>query len=167
MLKILTGAALVALSVTAVSAADLAALRPPLVTFNWTGCYVGGHLGGAASDDRTINIAGGTVDFNAAGFVGGGQAGCDHQFGANWVVGVEGRAAGASLSSHHGSSVRFPALGNLIVPSQFGLKNDFLGSVTARVGYAYGLAGCSMRGAASPGLTRRSTMPISVRPQVS
>ncbi|MFK4515410.1 outer membrane immunogenic protein [Bradyrhizobium japonicum] len=141
MLKGLAGAALAALSVTAASAADLASLAPPVasVTFNWTGCYIGGHLGGVAGDDRTINPLGATVDFNAAGFVGGGQVGCDHQFASNWVAGVEGRAAGSSLSSHHGSSVRFPALGNLTVPSQFGLKNDFLGSVTGRLGYAYGL----------------------------
>ncbi|SEN86360.1 outer membrane beta-barrel protein [Bradyrhizobium sp. OK095] len=139
MFRALCGAAILALSATTASAADYAQLPAAPVTFNWTGCYVGGHLGVAASDDRTINIAGGTLDFGAAGVVGGGQVGCDHQFASNWVVGAEGRAAGASLSSHHGSNVRFPALGNLLVPSQFGLKNDFLGSVTARLGYAYGL----------------------------
>lgn len=135
MLKVLTGAAVAALFVTAASGADLA-MQPPPVNFNWTGCYIGGHLGGVAGDDRTTNPLGATIDFNAAGFVGGGQAGCDHQFAASWVVGAEGRAAWSSLSSHHGSSIRFPALGNLVVPSQFGLKNDFLGSVTARLGYA-------------------------------
>jgi outer membrane immunogenic protein len=139
MFRALCGAAILALSATTASAADYAQLPAAPVTFNWTGCYVGGHLGVAASDDRTTNIAGGTLDFGAAGVVGGGQVGCDHQFASNWVVGAEGRAAGASLSSHHGSNVRFPALGNLLVPSQFGLKNDFLGSVTARLGYAYGL----------------------------
>jgi outer membrane immunogenic protein len=141
MLKILAGVVVVALSVTTASAADrvLQALPVAPVTFNWTGCYIGGHLGGVASDDRTINSAGGTLDFGAAGFVGGGQAGCDHQFASNWVVGAEGRAAWSSLSSRHGSSVRFPAFGNLTVPAQFGLKNDFLASVTARLGYAYGL----------------------------
>ncbi|WFU68722.1 outer membrane beta-barrel protein [Bradyrhizobium sp. CB2312] len=141
MLKAFAGAALAALSATAASAADLALQAPPTasVVFNWTGCYVGGHVGGVASGDRTINSAGGTVDFGAAGLVGGGQAGCDHQFASNWVVGAEGRAALSSLSSHHASSVRFPTFGNLAVPSRFGLKNDFLASATARLGYAYGL----------------------------
>ncbi|MGY8705078.1 outer membrane beta-barrel protein [Bradyrhizobium sp. 18BD] len=141
MLKALCAAAVLALAATTASAADLAWQAPPAapITFNWTGCYVGAHLGGLVSEDRTINIAGGTVDFGTAGFVGGGQVGCDHQFASNWVVGAEGRAAWSSLSSQHASTVRFPALGNLAVPSQFGLKNDFLGSVTARLGYAYDL----------------------------
>lgn len=130
MLKTLWGTALLALSATTASAADYALPAP--LTFNWTGCYIGGNLGGGASKDRTA------VDFGAAGFVGGGQAGCDHQFASSWVVGAEGRAAWSSLASHHGGNVRFPAAGNVPVPSQFGLKNDFLGSVTARFGYAYG-----------------------------
>lgn len=140
MVKTLCGVALLALSATAASAADYARQAPPLapLTFNWTGCYIGGHLGGGASEDRTINSAGGTVDFGAGGFIGGGQAGCDHQFASNWVVGAEGRAAWSSLSSQHGSNVRFPAFGNLVVPSQFGLNSDFLASITARFGYAYG-----------------------------
>ncbi|WP_234682853.1 outer membrane protein [Bradyrhizobium monzae] len=140
MFKTFCGTALLALSATTASAADYALQAPPLapLTFNWTGCYIGAHLGGGASVDRTINSAGGTVDFGTGGFIGGGQAGCDHQFASNWVVGAEGRAAWSSLSSQHGSNVRFPALGNLVVPSQFGLKNDFLASVTARFGYAYG-----------------------------
>jgi outer membrane immunogenic protein len=139
MLKALCGAAMLALSATTAFAADLALQAPPAaaVKFNWTGCYIGGHLGGAASDDRTINSLGAANDFSSAGFVGGGQAGCDHQFALNWVAGAEGRAAWSSLSNHHASSVRFTALGGLVVPSQFGLKNDFLASVTGRLGYAY------------------------------
>ena len=95
MVKTLCGMALLALSATTASAADYSLQAPPLapLTFNWTGCYIGAHLGGGASEDRTINSAGGTVDFGAAGFIGGGQAGCDHQFASNWVVGAEGRAA--------------------------------------------------------------------------
>jgi outer membrane immunogenic protein len=139
MFRTLCATAIVALSATTALAADYAREVPPTaaLTFNWTGCYFGAHLGGGASEDRTINSAGGTLDFGAGGFIGGGQAGCDHQFASNWVVGAEGRAAGSSLSSQHASHVVFPALG-VAVPSQFGLKNDFLGSITARFGYAYG-----------------------------
>jgi len=130
--------ALLAVSATTASAADYAQAAPPVaqLTFNWTGCYIGAHLGGAASDDRTINNAGGTHDFGAGGFIGGGQAGCDHQFASNLVVGAEGRAAWSSLSSHHAGNVVFP--GGLVAPSQFDLKNDFLASITGRFGYAYG-----------------------------
>ncbi len=139
MSRSLCAMALLALSAMTASAADYArpapSIAPPI--FNWTGCYIGGHLGGVASDDRTINNAGGTLDFGAGGVIGGGQAGCDHQFTNNWVIGAEGRAARSSLSSQHASHVVFPALG-IAVPSQFGLKNDFLASITARFGYAYG-----------------------------
>ncbi|WP_439404186.1 outer membrane protein [Bradyrhizobium sp. DASA03076] len=140
MFRTLCTTALLAFSATTATAADYARPVPPMVppTFNWTGCYLGAHLGGGASDDRTISNAGGTVDFGAGGFIGGGQVGCDHQFASNWVVGAEGRAAWSGLSSQHASHVVFPALGNLAVPSQFGIKNDFLASITARFGYAYG-----------------------------
>lgn len=69
MFRTLWVAALLALSATTASAADYALQAPPLapLTFNWTGCYIGGHLGGGTSEDRTINSAGGTVDFGAAG----------------------------------------------------------------------------------------------------
>jgi outer membrane immunogenic protein len=139
MLKPFCGIAFLALSATSASAADYARPMPPIASpvFNWTGCYLGAHLGGGASEDRTISSAGGTIDFGAGGLIGGGQAGCDHQFASNWVVGAEGRVAGSSLSSQHASHVGFSALG-VAVPSQFGLKNDFLASITARFGYAYG-----------------------------
>lgn len=100
----------------------------------WTGCYAGVHAGGVVSDDRTINNLGATVDFSSPGFVGGGQIGCNYQFASSWVVGAEGRAAWSSLANSHAASVRFPALGNIVVPSQFGLKNDFLASATAQLG---------------------------------
>jgi len=138
MLKVLCAAAALALCATTASAADLALKAPPLapVKFTWTGCYIGGHLGGAVSDDRTTSIAGASVNFGSTGFVGGGQIGCNYQFASNWVVGAEGRAAWSSLSNHHAASVNFPAIA-LIVPSQFGLKNDFLATATARLGYVY------------------------------
>jgi outer membrane immunogenic protein len=139
MLKYFCGAAVVALSITTASAADLAlkAAPPATIPFTWTGCYVGVHAGGAVSDDRTISNLGATVDFSSSGFVGGGQIGCNYQFASSWVVGAEGRAAWSSLANNHAASVRFPALGNLVVPSRFGLKNDFLASATARLGYVY------------------------------
>jgi outer membrane immunogenic protein len=139
MLKALCVAAALALGATTESAADLALKAPPLapVKFTWTGCYIGGHLGGAVSEDRTTSIAGASVDFSSTGFVGGGQIGCNYQFASNWVLGAEGRAAWSSLSNHHAASVLFPALGGLVVPSQFGVKNDFLATATARLGYVY------------------------------
>jgi outer membrane immunogenic protein len=125
----------------AASAADLPARTyskapAPAPVYNWTGCYVGGHVGGVVSEDRTTNAEDNSVGFSSTGFVGGGQIGCDYQFAPGWVVGVEGRAAWSSLKDNHASRVRNLNTG-VIVPSQFSLSNDFLASATARLGYSF------------------------------
>jgi outer membrane immunogenic protein len=129
-----TFAALIAAS--PVFAADLPLKAAP-VPFSWTGCYVGAHLGGVVSEDRTTNLLGNSQSFSSGGFVGGGQIGCDYQFASGWVLGAEGRAAGSSLTNTHSSTVR-----NLVTlvtfPSQFTVSNDFLASATARLGYSLG-----------------------------
>jgi outer membrane immunogenic protein len=119
-------------------AADLPLKAPaaPPVPFSWTGCFIGAHLGGVFSEDRTTNAFGNSATFSSDGFVGGGQAGCDYQFAAGWVVGIEGRAAWTSLSNSHNGTVRNLTTG-VIVPSVFTTKNDFLASATARLGYSF------------------------------
>ena len=88
-------------------AADLpvrTAVRAPVAvaTYNWTGFYVGGHIGGSwAVVDWTHTNTGGTVeDFgqSASGFAYGGHAGAMYQFG-NIVVGVEGTYTRHDLSA--------------------------------------------------------------------
>jgi outer membrane immunogenic protein len=98
--------------------------------FSWTGCFAGVHAGGAFNNDK-IRSSG---DFSSAGFIGGGQIGCDYQFASVWVVGVDGRAAWSGLNS------KTPGTGiaaGLIFPTQFTVRNDFLASATARVGYSF------------------------------
>jgi outer membrane immunogenic protein len=119
-------------------AADLAVKAPPPVApvlFSWTGCYVGGHIGGVVSEDRTTSRLGTSTSFSSAGFVGGGQIGCDYQFAPRWIVGVEGQAAWDSLKNSHAAVVRNLVTG-VTLPSQFTLRNDFLASATARLGYS-------------------------------
>jgi outer membrane immunogenic protein len=117
------------------SAADLqgavpaAAYAAPPIPFSWTGCFAGVHAGGAFSDDK-IHSSG---DFSSAGFIGGGQVGCDYQFAPAWVVGVEGRAAWASLTSKTPGSA---TQAGILFPTQFTVSNDFLASATARAGYS-------------------------------
>jgi len=142
MLKVLSGVALIALAaVTTASAADLALKAPSAapVKFTWTGCFIGGHVGAAVSEDRRTGITGTSADSSSSGFAGGGQIGCDYQFAPNWVIGGEGRAAWTSLDSTKSSSVIFSSFRGLParVPSQIRLRNDFLGSATARLGYVY------------------------------
>ena len=167
MYKLMSGAALVALMMaTPAFAADLAVKAAPVapILFSWTGCYVGGHVGGAVSEDRTTNRFGGSVGYSSAGFVGDGQVGCDYQFATSWVAGLEVRTGWSSLDKTHRAAVRFPAIG-VVVPSQFTLVNDFLASTTERgSATALPIAGLFSSGAAAPGLAKRSTMLSSTLP---
>jgi outer membrane immunogenic protein len=97
--------------------------------YQWTGFYIGAHAGGAFSGDNSFN---GLVLSNYdARFLGGVQLGADYQFAGNFVVGVEGQYSW--LSSNKIPSI-FPA-GFVYSNNQRGL-----GSVTGRLGYAWGPA---------------------------
>jgi outer membrane immunogenic protein len=125
MKKILLGTvALIALGATAPAlAADLAA-RPytkapayvPAPIYNWTGFYLGGHVGGSFRGDDN-NVFGGSRD---GSFLGGVQVGYDNQFAPNWVFGLE---ANYSFKDTNGF-----------------FANRGLGSVTGRLGYTWGPA---------------------------
>src|SRR5215831_2470503 len=90
-----------------VSAADLGRRVPPPapayvppapLPYLWTGCYVGGNIGGAwANIDVTEVTTGGSVSASNSGFAGGGQIGCDYQAGA-WVFGFRDMFDGTNLS---------------------------------------------------------------------
>src|SRR5450432_3514096 len=98
MKKFLLGTvALVALGATVPAlAADLAA-RPAYTKapaymapiYNWTGFYIGGHVGGAF--DGNSGFTGTTGNSNDGRFLGGLQAGADYQFAPNFVLGIEGQ----------------------------------------------------------------------------
>jgi outer membrane immunogenic protein len=122
-------------------AADLPTKAPAMIAaapapFSWTGCHIGGHLGGAFSDDTSTNRFGTSTSHNSSGFVGGGQIGCDYQFAPGWVLGVEGRAAWSSLKASNAGIVTNVVTG-VTLPSQFTVRNDFLASATARLGYSF------------------------------
>lgn len=67
--------------------------------YNWTGCYVGGHVGAAWNSGANWTNKEGTHFFTSIGqvdnfgdsneFIGGGQVGCNYQTG-QLVLGVEG-----------------------------------------------------------------------------
>jgi outer membrane immunogenic protein len=93
-------AAFVAVFANAAMAADLPApavpapvYRPPPVAvplFTWTGCYVGGNVGGLwARSDWNDDVFGDFGTGTASGAVGGVQVGCNYQTGA-WVFGIQG-----------------------------------------------------------------------------
>jgi outer membrane immunogenic protein len=96
----------------------------PEVVYNWTGFYIGGHLGGAFAGSNSL-------EGSSARFMGGVQGGFDYQFATNWVIGAE---AQYSWLSNSNSNLVFP--GGTVVTA----KNNQLGSVTGRVGYTWGPA---------------------------
>jgi outer membrane immunogenic protein len=139
MKKFLLGTvALVALGATVPAlAADLAA-RPAYTKapayvqpiYNWTGFYIGGHIGGAFDGNNGFI---GTTNNNSNGrFLGGLQAGADYQFAPNWVLGIEGQW---SWLGSNNNGVAFTGTGFVFNSNQRGL-----GSVTGRVGYTWGPA---------------------------
>jgi outer membrane immunogenic protein len=70
----------------------------PVMAYNWTGCYIGGNVGGGWERTQQTQIAkvGGAAiipnnDFGGSTgstVIGGGQIGCDYQFANSWVVGI-------------------------------------------------------------------------------
>ena len=125
----------------------LAAAPPP--AYSWTGCYIGGHIGGAWGRNEfsdpgfntgfsvipTIAPPGGSIGIGSnANPLGGIQAGCDYQFMSNWIVGaagdfswtnINGQTADPFFAGKHGA------------PITLGYKTDSLATVTGRVGYAW------------------------------
>lgn len=119
---------------TSAMAADLPAKAPPYVppapVWNWSGFYIGGHVGAAFSGNDSFSS---DVDFLTSGnrdaaFMGGGQIGADYQFGSNWVIGIEGQISGISS-------------GDRVFTDTFGTfrdRTEWLASVTGRLGYTWG-----------------------------
>jgi outer membrane immunogenic protein len=104
------------------------ALLPPPPVYLWTGCYIGGNIGWAEVSAHFENtIYGDDGRLSKSGFAGGGQIGCDYQFAANWVFGIQGMFDGADISRSR-ESILFP---------EFTFNSDvrWFGTITARLGY--------------------------------
>jgi outer membrane immunogenic protein len=138
MKKFLLGTvALVALGATVPAlAADLGArayTKAPVYAapiYNWTGFYIGGHLGGAFGGNNNFNGLV-TGNNNDGRFLGGVQVGADYQFAPNWVLGIEGQYSWLGSNNN-----------GVIFPGGFVYTNNqrALASVTGRVGYTWGPA---------------------------
>ncbi len=139
--KTLTAAAIVVLlgAANAASAADFYAPgykdAPYVAAPNWTGYYIGGHVGGVWSTIDFTDV-GTNVPFNndTSGFFGGGQVGYAYQLG-NLVIGPEVDVGGMDLSR----SVTEPAAVSVSGFDTVGsVSSGFYFDITGRLGYAWG-----------------------------
>jgi len=148
MKRILISSGLLALAALPVVAADLPVKAQPMVPlaapiYNWTGCYIGGNAGGGftrTSQTQIAKVGGAAIvppnDFGSSdgsGFIGGGQIGCDYQFGQNWVIGVQGMYDWANIKSSHVVPTAFPGFPVGAFVSQIQTKG--FATATARLGY--------------------------------
>jgi outer membrane immunogenic protein len=133
---LLAGLAATTLFGSSAIAADLARRAPvyapppvPVPLFTWTGCYVGGNVGGIwAHNDWNDTIVGDFGTNTGSGAIGGVQGGCNYQYGA-WVWGIQGDYDWTNANNTTGNVI-FPAL-----TDQTQIKA--LGSVTGRFGYSW------------------------------
>ena len=134
-----------ALGAGAASAADFGArpyTKAPYINpvFNWAGFYVGGHVGGAVTNEQWINSANTTLfgDLSpgqgfrqrGSGVFGGGQMGYNWQA-SNYVFGLEGTLSGLNN--------RGTVLNNVFgfgLDDQFSWRTEWMATVTGRLGYA-------------------------------
>ena len=143
---VVAGAALALISAVPALAADLPAATyaktpvyvPPSV-YNWTGFYVGGHIGGAWTSQSSTELAPGTPAFpvgtafsknNLSGFLGGVQGGFNWQGNNPFVVGIEGEYSWADVSG----TATTTGLGGFT--SKVSAKTKDYALATGRVGYA-------------------------------
>jgi len=133
------GAALIAIAPA--NAADLGRrpvykAPPPAVVpapaFSWTGCYIGGNVGGGwgRKTASAPNLAPGiSVSGDTDGVIGGGQIGCNYQFAPNWVIGIEGDGSAADIKGDRTATL-------LGITGTAHAKTDWIATVTGRLGWA-------------------------------
>jgi outer membrane immunogenic protein len=120
-------------------------MAPVATAYNWTGCYIGGNVGGKwARTDDTVTIgpvpgnAGATVTFareTASTILGGGQLGCNWQApGSNWVLGVEGDVDWQRWRTNRVLAVTVPPF---VAGDTFDVRSDWQASARGRLGYAW------------------------------
>lgn len=124
-------------------AADMPTKAPApayLPPYNWTGCYVGGHVGygwGRSESTATTANANFPIGFvfdptDLGGAIAGGQAGCNYQM-DHWVFGVEGDLSWSDIKGDE-TSVSPLIIGNSTTTHT---KLTWLADITGRVGYAW------------------------------
>jgi outer membrane immunogenic protein len=136
---------------------------PPPISpiYTWNGCSLGGHIGGGlgredwsvdpsdALNTNTVfgsligllSTVGGPTELGShivTGFIGGGQIGCDYQFGSHLVVGAQADLDWSDLKGNHTANFIFlnsvprPESETFAAHTQI----DRFGTVTGRLGFS-------------------------------
>jgi outer membrane immunogenic protein len=100
----------------------------PVAIHNWTGCYIGGNVGGIWGTSN-INIPGypSNFDIDMSSIVGGGQVGCNYQM-QQVVFGIEGNWDAMDLNGDH--------LSGGAASERYSVKWTWEASVRGRLGFA-------------------------------
>lgn len=122
---------------------------PPPAVYDWTGIYVGGHIGGGILVDSVsqngvsaggFNLAS-TGNLRPAGVIGGAQIGANYEF-APWVIGVEGSwtdsaiTGGTVIGCTGAGGCKFGPTPTLIASERFTSAAHWFAALTGRAGYA-------------------------------
>jgi outer membrane immunogenic protein len=124
---------------------------PIIPVFTWTGCYIGGTVGGVwgSSDDNWaanpasfLTPAGASAinsqtasTITSSGVIGGVEGGCNYQVSPWFVVGLEGDWQGTGLSGSTNGTVNFIGTSN---PWTESWSSHWLATIRGRAGYAAG-----------------------------
>jgi outer membrane immunogenic protein len=142
------GASAMAMTTSAVGAAYKAPNASPVVAYNWTGFYVGAHLGGGLAQKQWTDLDSssplGSPDMGshkATGLLGGIQGGYNWQIG-HLVLGVEGQYSFANLNGDHQNTITLGDFGIstisgvLTKAERFSTKVDSIATIAGRIGFA-------------------------------
>jgi hypothetical protein len=136
---------------------------PPIIALSWTGCYLGGHIGGSFVDKKfggpfvdnavpstfgaptSFAISDPSADLKSTGLLGGGPVGCNFQLAGNWVMGFEADASGANQQGGGDSRLiteravlngTLPGITTVVSSNGTATsRTDFIATATGRLGY--------------------------------
>lgn len=168
-LSLLAATAIGVVASQGASAADLMPRKAPLPVvvpppvYNWTGFYIGGHVGAGfareawsnnnfngftcAEGDCFNGASGGAGSHNAIGVLGGPTIGYNWQApGSHWVWGIEGEWSFADLQGDHSNSVtssfldfgdldETPFPGSATLNDRFSTQVEDIATIAGRVGW--------------------------------
>ncbi len=116
---------------------------PPAI-YDWTGIYVGFHVGGGILTDSVSQNGVSTAttatnllssgSLRPAGVIGGGQLGANYEF-APWVVGIEGTWTDSGIQGNTKIAATTAAI-PFVATERFTSNVHWMAAVTGRVGYA-------------------------------